>query len=315
MGKIGIALGSGGARGLAHIGVLEELAAMDIHPDFVAGTSIGSLVGAGYCTGNLEEMKALALEMDVRTFLFRFMDFGFPHSGIIEGKRINDMLEELMPEATFEELNIPLRCIATELKSGEEIVFSTGKLQPAIRASISIPGVFAPAQHEGRILVDGGLVNPIPVDQARDMGAEIILAVDVNQGCLQQQVAPRKPSRKPNGKLGEWLGKLEDKWREKDSERLEKIKEWFEPNPLPNLVDVMGGTIHIIENQVGRMRLKLDKPDLLLAPEVGDMEMFDFHHAEELIKAGRNCVRENADKIRACCQRESRDSNTAARRL
>lgn len=300
MGKLGIALGSGGARGLAHIGVLEELAAMDIKPELVAGTSIGSLVGAGYCTGHLEEMKALALEMDVRTFLFRFMDFGIPHSGIIEGKRINEMLEELMPEATFEELKIPLRCIATELKTGEEITFSTGKLQPAIRASISIPGVFSPAQHEGKLLVDGGLVNPIPVDQVRDMGAGIILAVDVNHGCLQRQVDTPRKSRKPSGKLGDWLTKLEDKWREKDPDQLAKIKDWFEPNPIPNLVDVMGDTIHIIENQIGRIRLKIDKPDLMLTPEVGDMEMFDFHHADEIIEAGRRCVRENAEKIREC---------------
>jgi NTE family protein len=183
--KIGIALGSGGARGLAHIGVLEELAGMGIYPDLVAGTSMGSVVGAGYCSGHLQDMKEMALSLDVRTMIFRFMEFGLPRSGLVEGKRITELIGELMPEATFETLQKPLRCVATNLKTGEEVVFSKGKLQPAIRASISIPGIFSPAEMDGQYLIDGGLVNPIPVDQVREMGADHILAVDVNHGCLQ----------------------------------------------------------------------------------------------------------------------------------
>jgi len=298
--KIGIALGSGGARGLAHIGVLEELAAMGLEPDLVAGTSMGSLIGAGYCTGRLGEIKELALGMDVMGFLFRFMEFGMPRSGLIEGRRVNELLDKLMPEATFENLRKPLRCVATDLRTGDPYVFSEGRLQPAIRASISVPGVFSPAKHEGKLLIDGGLVNPIPVDQLREMGADKIIAVDVNHGCLQRQVGTGASgkSRKPKGMVGDWLRKAEEILEERDPKHLERIKEWFAPDPMPNLIDVIGGMIHIVETQVGKMRMEIDPPDVLLAPEVGDMEMFDFHHAEEIIEAGRASVRAASPHLR-----------------
>jgi NTE family protein len=303
--KLGIALGSGGARGLAHIGVLEELAEMEIYPDLVAGTSMGSVVGAGYCTGHLQEMKDLALSMDVRTMIFRFMEFSLPHSGLVEGKRINELIEKLMPLATFESLQKPLRCVATNLKTGEEVVFSKGKLQPAIRASISIPGVFTPAEMEGQYLIDGGLVNPIPVNQVREMGAVLILAVDVNHGCLQDRKPVEKStssrSRTLKGPLGDLLRKLEETYKENEPRKMEKIRDWFKSDRRPNLVDVLGDTIHIVENQVGKIRLKIDKPDILLTPEVGDIDIFDFHHAEEIIEAGRASVRTHADEIRELC--------------
>lgn len=299
MKKTGIALGSGGARGLAHIGVLEELVAMGIKPAVVAGTSIGSMVGAGYCSGHLDEMRELALDLDVRTFLFRFMDFGMPRSGLVEGKRVNELLEEIMPNATFENLDIPLRCVATDLRTGEEVVFSKGRLQPAIRASISIPGVFSPARDGERLLVDGGLVNPIPVNHVRDMGAKRVVAVDVNHGCLASlRQSSKKKKSKPKGPVAEWLKSIEKKLGDKDAAKLEKVKEWFRPDPMPNLVDVLGYTIHIVENQIGKVRLETESPDILLTPEVGDMEVFDFHHAEEIIEAGRRCVRERASDIK-----------------
>jgi len=195
MSKLGIALGSGGARGLAHIGVLEELAGLGIEPDVVAGTSIGSMVGAGYCAGQLDKMRELALNLDLRTFLFRIMDFGTPRSGFVEGKRIRALLEEILPGATFDSLNKPFRCVAADLKTGEEVVFSEGPVIDAIRASISIPGIFTPARSGEAFLIDGGLVNPVPVDQTRDLGAEKVLAVDVNRGCLKS-IRRTKPMRR-----------------------------------------------------------------------------------------------------------------------
>lgn len=288
---------------MAHIGVLEELAEMGIYPDRVAGTSMGSVVGAGYCSGHLQDMKEMALSLDVRTMIFRFMEFGLPRSGLVEGKRITELIGELMPEATFETLEKPLRCVATNLKTGEEVVFSKGNLQSAIRASISIPGIFSPHEMDGRYLIDGGLVNPIPVDQVREMGADYVLAVDVNHGCLQRkenETAKTPPSRSHTlkGPLGEWLHKLEAKYKENEPRKLEKIREWFKTDRPPTVVDVLGDTLHIIENQVGKIRMQIEKPDLLLTPEVGDIDIFDFHHAEEIIEAGRASVREHADEIR-----------------
>jgi NTE family protein len=297
MSKLGIALGSGGARGLAHIGILEELAGLGIEPDVVAGTSIGSMVGAGYCSGHLDEMRELALNMDLRTFLFRIMDFGMPHSGFVEGKRIRALLEEIMPDVTFESLRKPFRCIATDLKTGEEVVFSEGPVHDAIRASISIPGIFTPARAGEAFLIDGGLVNPIPVDQVRDMGADKVLAVDVNLGCLKTEPEKAASEEKPQSTMVEWIEKIESKFKSRESEHLEKLKEWFKPDPVPNIIDVMGGTLHIIENQITKVRLKIDKPDFVLAPEVGDIEVLDFHHAREIIEAGRRCVHENKEEL------------------
>lgn len=308
--KIGIALGSGGARGLAHIGVFETLAELGVHPDLVAGTSMGSVVGAGYCSGHLQDMKEMALSLDVRTMIFRFMEFSLPRSGLIEGKRISELIHELMPEATFETLQKPLRCVATNLKTGEEVVFSEGNLQQAIRASISIPGIFSPHEMDGLYLIDGGLVNPIPVDQVKEMGAECVLAVDVNHGCLRgkgkETETPASSGSKPlkgplKGHLREWLQKWEVTYKENEPRKLEKMREWFKMDRPPTVVDVLGDTIHIIENQIGKIRMRIEKPDILLTPEVGDMDIFDFHHAEEIIEAGRASVREHADEIRKLC--------------
>lgn len=303
MSKLGIALGSGGARGLAHIGILEELANLGIEPDIVAGTSIGSLVGAGYCSGNLEDMRELALNLDLRTFIFRIMDFGMPHSGLVEGKRINALIEDLMPEATFESLKKPFRCIATNLKNGEEVVFSEGPIHPAIRASISIPGIFTPAKSGDRFLIDGGLVNPVPVDQLIEMGATQTLAIDVNHGCLSRDLRKQRKQNETKsglkGGLDDWLQRLEAKLKKQESKHLDQVMDWFKPDPTPNMIDVMGATIHIIENQVGKVKMKLNPPDVLLTPEVGDIEVLDFHHAEEIIEAGRRCVHENEDKLSA----------------
>ncbi len=298
-----MALGSGGARGLAHIGVLERLEELGIFPDLVAGSSMGSLVGFGYCGGRIAEMKALALGMDIRTLLLRLVDFGMPHGGLVEGRRIEALLEELMPRATFRSLAKPLRCIATDLHSGEEVVFSEGHVVPAIRASISVPGLFAPVRHGHRYLIDGGVVNPIPVDQARRMGADVVIAVDVNHGCLNRprRRSLRRPVLKPP--FSEWWKRIEREWNLQDSGRVRQLLAWFNEDPSPNLVDVLGGTIHIVENQVSQVRLKLDPPDFLLTPAVGDAQILDFHHAREIIAAGRASVDQQADALIKRCRR------------
>jgi len=295
---LGIALGSGGARGLAHIGVLEELESMGIVPDIVAGTSIGSIVGAGYCAGQLREMRELALNIDLRTFLFKIMDFGMPRSGLVEGKRVQELLEEIIGNSDFSDLSKPFRCIAADLKSGEEIVFTEGPLLHAIRASISIPGIFTPVKHGERFLVDGGLVNPIPVDQLKAMGARKTIAVDVNKGTLGK--LKKKSTAKPEKSisLSAWRAKMERKAREQESRHLDKLLDWFKPDPTPHLIDVLGDTLHIVENQVGQVRMKLYPPDICLTPAVGDVDVLDFHHAEQIVQAGRDCVRQRAEELR-----------------
>lgn len=175
--KVGIALGAGGARGLAHIGVLQVLEKHNIPIDFVAGSSIGSLVGALYCMGH----DGATLEQFAYLFHEKFyLDFTVPKMGFISGKRIKELLYLLTKGKRIEELKIPLTIVATDLLNGEKVLFREGVIADAIRASISIPGIFVPEEHNGRLYVDGGVVDRVPASVVKEMGADIIIAADVS---------------------------------------------------------------------------------------------------------------------------------------
>jgi len=179
MKKIGLALGGGAARGLAHIGVLEVLEKEDIPVDMIAGTSAGAIVGALYAQGkSAGRIKELALDTGWRR-LVSLVDLTLPRSGFIEGTRIKNLLKSIMGDIDFSELKIPLSCVATDILNGEEVVISDGPVLEAVRASISIPVIFTAVKWRDRYLVDGGLVNPVPVGTVREMGADFVIAVNV----------------------------------------------------------------------------------------------------------------------------------------
>ena len=179
MKKIGLALGGGAARGLAHIGVLEILDREGIPVDMIAGTSAGAAVGALYAQGkSAARIKELALDTGWRR-LVSLIDLALPRSGFIEGTKIKNLLKSIMGDVSFDELKIPLSCLATDIRSGEEVVISDGSVLEAVRASISIPVIFTAVKRQGRYLVDGGLVNPVPVSTVRKMGADLVIAVNV----------------------------------------------------------------------------------------------------------------------------------------
>ena len=179
MKKIGLALGGGAARGLAHIGVLEILDREGIPVDMIAGTSAGAAVGALYAQGkSAARIKELALDTGWRR-LVSLIDLALPRSGFIEGTKIKNLLKSIMGDVSFDELKIPLSCLATDIRSGEEVVISDGSVLEGVRASISIPVIFTAVKRQGRYLVDGGLVNPVPVSTVRKMGADLVIAVNV----------------------------------------------------------------------------------------------------------------------------------------
>ena len=179
--KIGLALGSGGLRGLAHVGVLKVLAEEDIPVDYIAGCSIGSMIGALYCAGqSTENILKLARHLKPRYWL----DFVIPKMGVVAGDKLLDIMRLLTRQKNFAELTIPLAIVATELNHGREVVFTEGDLAKAIRASISVPGIFVPFQIGDMLLVDGAVVNPTPIDVARRMGADIVIAVDLAHAGL-----------------------------------------------------------------------------------------------------------------------------------
>ena len=197
--KVGLALGGGYARGLAHIGVLEVLEREGIPIDMIAGTSIGALIGALYAkqkdASQLKE-QAMLLDWMGTTAL---VDLAFPKSGLIGGKRITNLLRRFIGNSSFNDLDIPLACVATDIINGDEVVISEGSVLEAVRASFSIPVIFTVVKYQGRYLVDGGLVNPVPVSVVKKMGADFIIAVDVTPdkkeraNYLTREEPPREP--------------------------------------------------------------------------------------------------------------------------
>ncbi|TYR82617.1 patatin family protein [Priestia megaterium] len=183
---IGLALGSGGARGFAHLGVIKVLKEQKIPIHYLAGSSMGALVAAMYASGiEMSQLYKMALTFKRKYYL----DFTVPKMGFIAGNRIKSLVQAFTKNKTIEELNIPVAIVATDLKTGEKVVFKTGSVSQAVRASISIPGIFAPEKVEGRLLVDGGVVDRIPVSVAREMGADIVIAVDVSKAKRNAEIS------------------------------------------------------------------------------------------------------------------------------
>jgi NTE family protein len=183
--RIGIALGAGGARGFAHIGVFQVLEKMGIQVDMVAGSSMGSLIGAYFCTGmDTHYMETLAVSLKRR----HWIDFTVPKMGFVNGARIMDMVRFLTKNMNIEDLQIPLAVVATDVEKGERVVFREGPIHQAVRGSISIPGIFTPHRYQGRLLIDGGVIDRVPVHVAREMGADIVIAVDVGLFERETQV-------------------------------------------------------------------------------------------------------------------------------
>ena len=244
---LGVALGSGGARGWAHVGVLRALAEADMEPDVLAGTSAGAIVAAAHASGRLKALEDLADTLDWRTVAKLFVEFGFPKDGLLKGRRVAEFLRELIPAESFGSLRIPTAMVAVDLQDEREVVFQSGPLHHAIRASIAIPGIFTPVPHEGHLLADGGLVNPVPVSVARRMGATKVIAVDINtrQGGIAEE--PREDA------------------------------------PKPTLFTVLTRTFRLYENTITRTLLQQSPPDILIAPRVGHIPTLDFARGREII--------------------------------
>ncbi len=181
--KVGVALGSGSARGWAHIGVLRCLVDSGIGIDFIAGTSIGALVGASFSLGKLDDLERFTRGLDWRQIL-SFLDVTFPVSGLIEGKKVSEFVRDYIQDVRLEEMPVPFRAVAACLETGREVVLEEGDLIDAIRATVSIPGIFTPARLDARLLIDGGVVNPVPVSVVREMGADYVIAVDLSHDLV-----------------------------------------------------------------------------------------------------------------------------------
>ena len=295
--KIGLALGSGSARGWAHIGVIRALKDAGIQLDCVAGTSVGALVGAVYASGNLDSLEEVVLKLDWKQVVY-FFDVVFPKSGLIDGNKVADFVRNHVKEINIEELPLPFSAISTNLATGSEVVIQKGDIIEAVRASISVPGIFTPVRKNGTLLVDGGLVNPVPVSVVRKMGADFVIAIDLNHDIVGKKGISKTPI--PNSAalaldagLGQSLIKR-SKILEAINKRLQagglpalkQIKQWRSKDPLPNIFEVLMSSIYIMETQITAAKLKADPPDLLIRPNLGHLTMLEFHRAKEAIAEG-----------------------------
>lgn len=291
---IGLALGGGAARGWAHIGVLRSLIAAGLEPDIVAGTSIGAVAGACYVTGKLDGLQEFATTL-TRRRIFGFLDFNFAGSGLITGQRLSSRLENHLKNVAIEELSPRFVAVATELGTGHEVWLNKGDLVTALKASFALPGIFRPVQINGRWLIDGALVNPIPVSVCRALGARIVIAVNLNcdlfgkGGVIHDLEALAEPSNVDDQMLpGNGRGAV----------HLLHRQIFGRSNGAPGMSAVMMDAINITQDRIARSRLAGDPPDITIGPRTGSIGLFDFHRAEEAIALGAKAAESQLDEIR-----------------
>jgi len=289
--RVGLALGGGSARGWAHIGVIRALEEAGVRPDIVCGTSIGSLVGAAYAAGELDRLERWALELRIRDAI-GLMDVSFG-GGALKGDRIVEFFRRNWSDRSIETLGLPFAAVATSLNTGAEVWLRSGSTLDAVRASIALPGVFAPVRWEGSFLVDGGLVNPVPVSLARAMGADIVIAVDLASDILGRRFRAAPRAEAPVGTAQKWMRELRDTIRASDAD------ESRDDAAMPSLMNVLASCMDIVQVRIARSRLAGEPPDVIVAPRLAHLRMFDFHCAKEAIEEGHLAVERVAHDLAA----------------
>lgn len=284
---VGLALGSGSARGWAHIGVIQALEEMGIEPQVVAGTSIGAIVGGAYVTGTLNEFADWVKNLTVKDVV-GLLDISFS-GGVVKGEKLFSFFREHHENPDIETLDRKLVTVATDMKSGREIWITKGSMLDAARASCALPGLFSPFNLQGRWMLDGGLVNPVPVSAARAMGADVVIAVNLNAQLVGGHMA-RDTRSQVEGEEGS------------DEERSiwHKVMNYFasEDGDDPGFFDVVASSINIMQDRITRSRMAGDPPEVTLIPLLEDFALMDFHRAKEAIEEGRALVKRYEADIR-----------------
>ena len=330
--KIGLALGSGASRGWAHIGVIQALEEMGVQIDIVSGCSIGSYVGAAYASGKLPELAEWVTSL-TEWQVFALMGVGFHKGGLVSGLKVFKALQDNFSFDTIEQLQKPFAAVATDLYSGREVNFTSGSVVEAVKASCAIPGLFPPILFNNRWLVDGGVVNPVPVNMCRMLGADIVIAVNLSADFRPQTIVNNQIDHGNNQKktsdffkrsqqqIKQWFKKSDDTSAEQEEQEGSVTDQAFleilEPTnierqesedlanesdvlvpPAPSIINAMTGSLDILSARVTRSRLAGDPPDILIEPQLRDFGMMEFYRATELIEHGRSSVHRIADQIK-----------------
>ncbi len=303
---VGIALGAGGARGLAHLGVLERLSHAGIPIDAVVGTSIGSVVGAVYAAGQLENFTRQVRALEWHDVL-RMFDPVWPRSGLMSGDRAIDWLTGLVGEWRIEDLAIPFGAVSVDLISGEEILIREGRVIDAIRASMSIPGVFVPYRKGNSLLVDGALRNPVPVSALEAFGVDVRLAVNLHSQPVREIIEGTDDSPSVRAPIAaRVIDAIESRLARFRKRGGDSEQDLAEAVPSPNLFEILTASMTVMEYELTRHRLAAEKVDLVLEPDVHSIRAFEFHKGAEAIEAGAVEVQARLAEVEAVVQRRRR---------
>jgi NTE family protein len=288
--RVALALGAGAARGWAQIGVLQELRHYGLRPDIVVGTSMGAVVGGCYCAGRLDDLESFARSLTKRR-VFGLMDFTISGLGLLAGGRLKAALRRDLGAVAIEDLPVRFAAVATQIQTGHEIWLSRGDLVDAMRASYALPGVFEPVQLDGRWLIDGALVNPVPVSVCRALGADIVVAVNlVAETLARAEATPALVAAAAEAdQIGEARSPLAARSVFEAGTTAARLAGGFE-QARPTIAQVLVDAFNITQDRISRSRLAGDPPDLTVNAKVGGVGLFEFHRAAELIAIGRDAA-------------------------
>lgn len=307
--KIGLVFGSGSARGWAHIGVIRELAHMGIKPDLIAGSSVGAVVGGAYASGHLDEFEEWIFTLK-RVDILKLLDFHMTGGGFIQGNALMIAIEKRLGNLNIEDLRVPFACVATSLLNGKEHWLRDGSLLDAVRASIALPGIFAPVALHHDLMLDGGLVNPVPISLARAMGADYIIAVNLNSDLVgrhfsldqsdvaadnQENQKQLEDVEKDNPGIAAWGAKLKADFDIRLASFISSLRK--KSISKPGLFDVIAGSINIMQERITNSRMAEDPPDVLITPKLSHIGLMEFDRAQEAIREGEEATRRVADHL------------------
>ena len=283
-------LGSGSARGWSHIGVIRALERAGIAPDIVCGTSIGALVGAAYADGQLERLEKWVTSLTWQTVV-GLLDFTMD-GGLIQGGKLLGFFRTHFQDKDITGMPKAFGAVATELVTGREVWLRAGSIIDAVRASMAFPGLFTPAQIDGRLMVDGALVNPVPVSLCRAMGADIVIAVDLNWDLMGRQLRLEPPPEAmPPGRVKSFLGKL--------PLGLGRLKSGPPASTdMPSILDVLSISLNIMQVRITRSRLAGEPADVMIRPRLADFALMDYHRAAPAIAEGERAAEQMLPEIR-----------------
>ena len=298
--KIGLALGSGSARGMSHIGVIRALQEMNIHPDVIAGCSVGSLVGASYATSNLDQLEDWAMSM-TESKIRKFLSLNFNDSGFVNANKLQTLFEQTigLESLMFKDMDRTFGAVATNLSTGKEVWLTKGSVHDALWSSMAFPGLFPSVLHDNKWLVDGGLVNPVPVSLCRALGADVVIAVNLNADIINryETIDQDQDSDQSQSQISDKNYEENSFWEKTKSSFQSLIGSDDGKARRPKGVDVISNSIHIMSSHLTRSRLAGEPPDVLLQPRLNNIGLLEIHKAKDTIAEGYSCVKRMKEEI------------------